>query len=125
MANIIRESNKDFIRISVVDNGCGLTKEEQNSLFLPFKMIKRNQNLNINGSGLGLTIVKEICQQLNLNIKINSIINTGTTFFFDLPIKKKQIQFKAFLKLKSKAENDHKLISNPILFIDNLFLQCN
>jgi len=122
---ISEEKDKNIVRVSVSDSGCGLTKEEQNNLFKPFKMIKKNQNLNFYGSGLGLTIVKEISQQLKFDVKINSIINAGTTFYFDIPYDKNQEIFSKFKKFKSKVNNNSntsiEILKNPISYIDDLY----
>jgi len=88
-------------------------------------MIKKNQNLNIHGSGLGLTIVKEISQQLKFDVKINSIINAGTTFYFDIPYDKNQETFARFKKLRSKVNHtvntSSSILKNTISYIDDLF----
>jgi len=126
IAKIISEDkDTNIVRVSVSDSGCGLTKEEQNSLFQPFKQIKKNQNLNFHGSGLGLTIVKEISKQLKFDIKINSIINVGTTFYFDIPYDKKLETFTKFRRFRSKGifttNTSIEILKSPISYIDDLF----
>ena len=72
------------IRILVKDSGKGFNMNEfkKNGCFF---LYEKNQELNADGSGLGLTIVNEILTKFN--IKLDCISNTekgGTLFFFDL-----------------------------------------
>jgi len=69
-----------FLRITIQDTGVGISKEDQLTLFNPFKMIENAKKLNQNGSGLGLLIIKEILLKLNSNIEFVSEPGLGTTF---------------------------------------------
>lgn len=74
----------DFVRISVNDDGNGLTQEQQKSLFQAFKRFDREQE----GLGLGLFITKKIIKLMGGEIGVTSEINKGSTFWFDLPLVK-------------------------------------
>lgn len=74
-----------FIRFSVIDNGHGLTPEEQKRLFVEFSRIHR-VNKNRSGHGLGLSIVKRIVEKLNGKVGVHSEIGHGSCFYFILPI---------------------------------------
>jgi len=57
--------NKDWVDISIRDTGIGLTENEKKMLFKRFGKIERmiqDQNIDIEGSGLGLVISKEITE---------------------------------------------------------------
>ncbi len=72
------------IRILVKDTGQGFNPNDfiQNGCFVIYK---RNQDLNVNGSGLGLTIVSDILTKFNIKLDcISSTEKGGTLFFFDL-----------------------------------------
>jgi len=84
--NVIHKDNQEFIRISVEDDGEGMTPEEQERLFKPFTMIERHQKANHHGSGLGLTIVKDTLEMLGSKIMLSSTIGKGSCFFFDLSL---------------------------------------
>lgn len=77
---------KDHIKISVQDSGIGLTDEEMKSLFDEFYRVKNEQTKHITGSGLGLSIVKQVVDLYKGDIKIESKIGVGTTFIVTLPI---------------------------------------
>lgn len=73
--NLTRDSaNKFVLRIS--DNGCGMDENTVDNIFSPFFTTKEKEK----GTGLGLYIVKKICDNHNATISCNSSINKGTDF---------------------------------------------
>ncbi len=70
------------IQFWVQDNGQGLTKEEQQSLFVPFTRLHAHQ---CEGHGLGLAIVKQIVEKLGGKVGVESELGVGTRFYFTLP----------------------------------------
>lgn len=73
--NIKCTENK-YIELSIKDNGPGIEPEIKEQMFLPFFSTKTDKN----GTGLGLYIVKNICQHHDAEIICDSKINVGTTF---------------------------------------------
>jgi PAS domain S-box-containing protein len=69
----------DMILIRVNDNGAGISMEEQANLFKPFYTTK------VNGTGLGLVIVKKMLAGMNGIIEIRSEKNVGTTMDIIIP----------------------------------------
>ncbi len=74
--------NKTMIRFWVRDNGPGLTAEEQSQLFTPFTRLGQE---DVEGHGLGLSIVQRIVEKLGGAVSIESQIGRGSTFSFTLP----------------------------------------
>ena len=73
-------SNDDStIIVSIFDNGIGISKENINRVFDPFFRSEPNEHPEVKGTGLGLSIVRRICILLDIDIKISSIENSGTT----------------------------------------------
>jgi signal transduction histidine kinase len=70
-------------RIAIQDNGIGIDKESHPKIFEMFYRVSRESV----GSGLGLYIVKEAVNKLNGDIKLQSEIGLGTTFFIKIPNK--------------------------------------
>lgn len=66
----------------VKDNGEGLSKAEQDTLFTEFTRIHPNR---IDGHGLGLSIVRRIAERLGGTVGVESKIGDGSKFFFTLP----------------------------------------
>jgi PAS domain S-box-containing protein len=71
------------ITIAIADHGIGIPKEAQKDLF--GKFFRANNALNIQGTGLGLNIVKRYVELLNGTISFTSVENEGTTFIIEFP----------------------------------------
>ncbi len=69
-----------FIRVSVNDDGNGLTEDQQHELFQAFKRFDKKQA----GIGLGLFITKKLVDLMGGKIGVTSEISKGSTFWFDL-----------------------------------------
>jgi len=69
-------------RFWVQDNGRGLTPEEQKDLFTPFTRLEQVQT---EGYGLGLSIVRRIVDKLGGEVGVESALGEGSVFFFTLP----------------------------------------
>ena len=74
------------MRIEVKDSGIGIPKEAQKELFTKF--YRANNAINIQGTGLGLHIVKRYVELLDGSLSFQSHENVGTTFTIALPIVK-------------------------------------
>ena len=74
-----------WMTLSVSDTGCGMTPEEQQSVFNAFTRLPGAQGKE--GVGLGLTITREIVTLLGGRIKVASTKGKGTTFRVCLPVK--------------------------------------
>jgi len=72
----------DFIRLSIVDSGEGMPREVLEKIFDPFFTTKDQGQ----GTGLGLSVVYGIIDQLNGSIEVSSVPNDGTSFDIYLPI---------------------------------------
>lgn len=79
----IRVDAEDDIKVSIKDEGCGITEEQLPNIFDKFYKSKLRQNEQ--GSGLGLVIVKYIVEKHNGKIEVESEVGKGTvfTFFFE------------------------------------------
>ncbi len=77
----------DFVKISVVDNGVGINKNDQEKLFTIDQQITTQGTSEEKGSGLGLILCKEFIEKNNGKIWVDSEINKGSSFNFTLPIK--------------------------------------
>jgi len=82
--NIIYEARDGAARFSVRDHGIGIPVEDQKHLFSRF--FRASNTNNIQGTGLGLTIVKRYLELLGGGISFTSDLGKGTTFHITLPI---------------------------------------
>jgi signal transduction histidine kinase len=87
---IIRSStNGDLAVISIADQGIGISKDDLEHLFSSF--FRAANAINIQGTGLGLHIVKRYVDLLNGQVKVESELNKGTTITITIPIIKEEI----------------------------------
>ena len=78
----IQEEN-DTARVTIADNGIGMSEEDQRHIFEQFYQVEHSHVQE--GNGLGLTIVKTIVDQLGGSISVESEIGKGSTFQVILP----------------------------------------
>lgn len=74
------------IILSVIDTGPGIAPEEENRIFHPFTQIEDPENRSITGTGLGLTIVKDLVALMGGEIKLQSTPGDGAQFWIRLPM---------------------------------------
>lgn len=72
------KNNGDKAIFVVKDNGCGIENKYLNRIFERFFRVKNEKYLKVQGTGLGLTIVKNICAHYNADIYIESEKDKGT-----------------------------------------------
>jgi len=70
----------DFVYITVEDNGIGIANDKLENIFDRFKQVDESSTKNYGGTGLGLTICKELVILLGGDISVRSEVNMGTSF---------------------------------------------
>jgi signal transduction histidine kinase len=68
--------------ISVQDNGIGIAKEHQASLFGMFQKLDQNYE----GTGIGLAIVRKVVERMNGEVGVESDLGSGSRFWVKLPL---------------------------------------
>ena len=76
--------DSNYTRISVTDTGNGLNLSQQEQLFTAFNRLGA-ENTDIEGSGIGLVITKNIVELMAGQIGVESVVGKGSTFCFELP----------------------------------------
>ena len=77
-----------YMRVSVSDNGIGISPEQQKKLFSSFTQAEAGISRRFGGTGLGLAISKGIVEKMNGRIWVESEVNSGSTFAFELCAKR-------------------------------------
>lgn len=72
------KDEKDYIKFIIKDTGIGISKDNLQNIFNPFFREDISRSKDINGNGLGLSLVKNILEKINGNILIESEKNLGT-----------------------------------------------
>ncbi|MGV6829595.1 MAG: response regulator, partial [Flavobacteriales bacterium] len=84
-AKKLKQTNNEVrIRIEIEDDGVGISKKKQKSIFETFSQGSLQINRKFGGSGLGLSIVKNLLEIMNSKIYLESEIGKGSKFWFDI-----------------------------------------
>ncbi|MFK7921646.1 MAG: ATP-binding protein [Bacteroidia bacterium] len=79
--------NLDQYHIEVVDTGIGIPSERLNRLFEPFSQVDASTTRKFGGTGLGLAISKKLIESMEGRIWVESELNVGSNFQFEIPLK--------------------------------------
>ena len=82
---ISESSSLTTIRFQIEDTGIGVPTEQFAAIFAPFEQLQTDAAYN-EGTGLGLTISQEIVQLMGSKIQIESQVDQGSKFWFDLEL---------------------------------------
>ena len=98
ISNGIKYTEQGFVRvkidlldrqrwmISVADSGIGISPEFMDNLFEPFRQADDSTTRRYEGSGLGLSIVKELVTLMSGEISVDSVVGEGSKFCVTLPL---------------------------------------
>ncbi len=101
---------------SIRDTGIGMTDEQINSLFQPFSQADSSITRQYGGSGLGLTICKQLATLMGGEISVNSVYGTGSTFTFTVTLAQAAFNQVAQIVEKLPIQNYH---AQQILLVDD------
>jgi PAS domain S-box-containing protein len=77
----------DFLEITVVDTGIGISPDQMDSLFKPFSQIDSGLARRFEGTGLGLAMVKQLAELHGGAVGVGSVVGEGSCFTIWLPIR--------------------------------------
>jgi len=104
-------NSNDTLTISVIDNGNGISEQDQCKLFNSFTQIENSRTKT--GSGLGLAICKRLVELLNGNINVKSLLGVGSTFYFT-------VKHKLMVDYENEIKQKSQILSNRcILVVDS------
>jgi len=78
--------NADHWALAVSDTGCGVPPEAQSYVFDPFRQVDSSVTREYTGSGLGLSIVKQLTTLMDGEVTLTSEVGQGSTFTIVLPL---------------------------------------
>ncbi len=79
------QADTDFVSISISDTGPGISEEDQGKLFGKFARLSAKPTGGESSTGLGLYLVKSMCERLGIDISVHSQLGKGTTFTLKIP----------------------------------------
>ena len=84
--NITFEWNEKSNSLLIKDEGIGISKDQQPYLFNRFYRADNSRSSETKGNGLGLSIVKKLCELQHIKISVESAENKGTSFTLQFPV---------------------------------------
>jgi two-component system phosphate regulon sensor histidine kinase PhoR len=78
------ENKGETVRLTVEDNGIGISESDLGRIYERFYRVDKSRSRHAGGSGLGLAIVKHIIEAHGQTIRVQSKLNEGTSFSFEL-----------------------------------------
>ena len=79
------DREEDAVRLSVRDEGPGISEDDQTRLFGEFQKLSAQPTAGEKSTGLGLAIVKKIVEAHGGSVKVESQLGSGSTFSFAIP----------------------------------------
>ncbi|MDR1165477.1 MAG: response regulator [Deltaproteobacteria bacterium] len=91
------------LSISIKDTGIGVKPEDKGKLFADYSRVDHSQNRHVEGTGLGLTITKSLCEMMSGSVGFESEYGLGSVFWVKLPqVVAKRSHFARVEKAESK-----------------------
>ncbi|WP_243739414.1 response regulator [Flavicella sediminum] len=110
------ESEDHFELVTeIIDTGIGLTEEQQIKIFDAFTQATNSTTRLYGGTGLGLSIVKKIIEAMDSEIKIESKVTVGSTFYFKVKLykaKKEEL-------IQTEEKKVHNLKNKKLLLVED------
>ena len=82
---ISSEDAGEFVRILIRDTGLGIPEQALEHIFTRFYRVETKAHMQIEGTGIGLAMVKSVIEKHGGEIEVKSTLNEGSTFYFTLP----------------------------------------
>ena len=80
------ERPASMLRVEVSDDGIGIPKQDLQVIFERFRQADQSISRKYGGSGLGLSLVKELCELMGGSVEVQSVVGQGSTFRVHLPV---------------------------------------
>lgn len=96
-------NNLARVVLAVTDTGIGISSEQQARLFKPFSQVDSSITRRFGGSGLGLSIVKQLAELMQGDVTVSSLPGSGATFIVTLKLKPTVVEQPALMAPKPAA----------------------
>ncbi len=111
----IDQTQNIVLQFSVKDTGIGMKPEALEKLFTAFSQAEESTAREYGGTGLGLTISKQLVELMGGKIWVESQYNKGTTFYFTITCEKQEESQQQTLSIPEKLEKLKVLVVDDLL----------
>lgn len=115
----VSETKRGSIRYEISDTGIGIPEEAKNKLFASFSQVDASTSRRFGGTGLGLAISKQLVELMEGQIGVDSVVDKGSTFWFELPLERIETKTK-----QVELNDDLDLGGLSVLVVDDTPLNC-
>ena len=105
LIHVTINSNPEEITVLIKDSGVGIPSEKLNTVFDRFEQVDVSLNRKCEGSGIGLSIVKNLVHMHGGKIDVNSELGKGSEFIFTIPIKLREENNKENYDIDRKSKH--------------------
>lgn len=105
LIHVTINSNPEEISVLIKDSGVGIPSEKLNTVFDRFEQVDVSLNRKCEGSGIGLSIVKNLVHMHGGKIDVNSELGKGSEFIFTIPIKLREENNKENYDIDRKSKH--------------------
>ncbi|WP_196808761.1 response regulator [Butyrivibrio sp. AC2005] len=121
------ESKFIALTVRVADTGIGIKEEDIQKLYSPFERIEEIRNRTIEGTGLGMSIVKKLLAMMNTRLVVKSVYGEGSDFSFTVlqkvcdpePIGDFEKRYKESVNIKKQYHESFTAPDAKILVVDD------
>ncbi|MDF1879432.1 response regulator [Sulfurimonas sp. SAG-AH-194-C20] len=117
------KKHEDTLCISVKDNGIGISKVVQESIFNAFEQADTSTTRKFGGTGLGLSISSAIISLMGSKLEVKSVVGSYTKFFFELSFEYPSKEVLCELQMPLETSSVEQMQGKVLVVEDNQFNQ--
>ena len=114
----VESATDQRLRIKVSDSGAGISPENLQEIFEPFSRLKAEHS-EIEGTGIGLSITRQLVELMGGNVGLESTVGVGSTFWIELPSESPRIASDADSSLPLSGNFVQPICDHRVLCIDD------
>jgi PAS domain S-box-containing protein len=115
----VNENNKHIINLKVQDSGIGIKPENLSMIWQEFRQVSEGVGRNFEGTGLGLSVTKKLCDKLGIKLSVSSKIGVGTIFSLNIPMDRNYDLNEYNKSKENNYLNESEFVQKRILYVED------